>query len=331
MDNNNYKSDTLHLEDNYLTAIIQDGYSSELKQFIASQEYKTGKEFLIQKKCVDYEDAMRVFCGNKELHDNLKHNEKYPQFLHKSDFEVIHKKQQAVIIGQGVYGTVFLGKNVTTGEMVAVKAFHKKYENLNAQIKEAVITNKAQRAIGKSAPKCLGFLLLKDMDEGYSSLLNVYSFCAVLPGLPNTLSLRVALSMKNAITPMQWRDIFLSLIDSLKKLHKVDVYHMDLHAENVLLCFGEDRSSITPVIIDYGKSVSGNQQSSSANQDTVFFMQLIFRYAYEFDKEDLIAFTETYQHSDDALMYVEKYLKTGTVSDTYSLTNAEHQDMCVIS
>ena len=98
------------------------------------------------------------------------YHKKYPPFLTKADFEVIHTNQQAIIIGKGEYGTVFLGKIVTTGEMVAIKAFHN-YDNL----KDAVKTNKALCDIGKSAPKCLGFLL-KDMDEEYSSLLNVYSF-----------------------------------------------------------------------------------------------------------------------------------------------------------
>ena len=65
--------------------------------------------------------------------------------------------------------------------------------------------------------------------------------------------------------------------------------------------------------------MSGNQPSS-VKRDTVFFIKMISRYAYEFDMEDLIACTEKYRHSDDALIYIEEYLrtwKTETVSKTY--------------
>ena len=61
---------------------------------------------------------------------------------------------------------------------------------------------------------------------------------------------------------------------------------------------------------------------------------MISRYAYEFDMEDLIACTEKYRHSDDALMYIEEYWrtwKTETVSKTYLLDDvrdfeSEHED-----
>ena len=206
--------------------------------------------------------------------------------LNGRDFELLRINGEAVVIGSGFFGIVYLGKNVHTNEVVAIKAFGKK--PVQNQLKEIIREALFQMTIRKKSkwcftPQVLGMLSFIDSEtpSGFHPFMLVMEHLSVMPHMekPMKLSLQDAQDLHQVgvdlLRKRDWALICKQLIEITEELSEMNISHLDLHAGNILLVIEGNNSqnnlSVNVKIIDFGKCefVTGNNTVSLSGFDRV--------------------------------------------------------------
>lgn len=151
------------------------------------------------------------------------------------------------ILGKGGYGSVFMAKDVRSGELVAIKRFH----NSGALVdKKAIKEQNIWR--GLHHPNVVEFKGSFVGDNGSLNLVVEYV---------DGLSLAEHLSQYNAFPETLVAEIARQVLCGLKYLHDNGVTHRDLKPANILV-----DSAATVKICDFGVSRSENVQTINPGQ-----------------------------------------------------------------
>ena len=180
----------------------------------------------------------------------------FPTVYSGNQFMVLETQNQSVKVSQGVFGVVLLGIDKGNNCLVALKLF-RKYAgcNLKSMLIEIGMATKAHYYLHQKSVKYLALLKLRNDSywaRDYQQYVSVCEFCAVIPGIPVAVTVQDAI-MKyptRMISRTQWRDIFSMLIEITYILYQVNIFHLDLKPDNIILCFNQDQ--LHPVVIDFG-------------------------------------------------------------------------------
>ena len=157
--------------------------------------------------------------------------------IHEDDLDIVMNEGQMWKLGEGVAGTVYLGKlRSRQNELVVVKTYG---GATGTALQEAKIQSYV--ATTGYAPKVFGHLQ-------YATLLPDNAIVQEYTGSAQT-ALRL-LRARYFYTEIQWVEAVLKMAVGLKEIHKLGVLHNDIKADNVLIFDSDDGLEVR--FIDFG-------------------------------------------------------------------------------
>lgn len=140
------------------------------------------------------------------------------------------------IIGSGAYGSVYLAKDKSTGEQVAIKIM----ENTSDILQEVKEEFDILKSISLDCTS--GIVCFRDI---FVDSQNIYVIMDYIKGQ----NLEKLISKKRTSKEME-HNMF-SLLTALNKIHSADIAHLDIKGENII-----QQDNGEPVLVDFGFSCS---------------------------------------------------------------------------
>ena len=169
-----------------------------------------------------------------------------PQTLLGRDFEI------NVVLSSSESSVIYLGKNVSTEEYVAIKLYKTQATTTQAIMKEAAIqTLLAQKS--KNVPKVHGVMLLlpknklpsdaKDLRSEFHNIVTVTEYVSAFDDeeRPMKMSLCQLKSLckretdKCPVSQQQMLNFFKELVSAVEEFAALKIAHLDLHSDNILI------------------------------------------------------------------------------------------------
>lgn len=145
---------------------------------------------------------------------------------------------------------------------------HVSDQDMRCFLMELGVQNYVNKVLG-SAPKLEGILYL-DMETRTRMGVNcpyaaVSELAGAYPGLPYTLSVDDALMTRRVGNPIlsreEWMDVIARMAHLTNNLQKIQVFHLDIKADNVLLQFRDGK--VVPTLIDFGNAMFQSSERST--------------------------------------------------------------------
>lgn len=148
---------------------------------------------------------------------------------------------------------------------------------MHSFLMELGVQNYVDKVLG-SAPKLEGILYL-NMEARTRMGVNfpyaaVSELAGAYPDLPYTLSVEYALMTRRVGNPIlsreEWMDVVARMAHLANNLQKIQVFHLDLKPDNVLLQFRDGK--VIPTLIDFGNAMFQSSEKSTPSY-TLFDVQ----------------------------------------------------------
>ncbi|XP_013405919.1 high affinity nerve growth factor receptor [Lingula anatina] len=192
--------------------------------------------------------------------------EDVPKFLPLTCLDFLRRGffSTRLLLGEGRFGKVFLGKENTSGSLVAIKVFKKATEFECAVRETRILAALSETGI---VPKFFGLVDLSNVRFGWMrGHLNVG---AVVQFVGDTMKQRT-ITLYSAITAsrrqpvnvrnmLHWARLMQKLAVKLAKLHKLGLCFNDLHLKNIVLT-GAIQQDPDVYLVDVGKVSFSNSQ-----------------------------------------------------------------------
>ena len=171
-----------------------------------------------------------------------------------------HKYQVINIIGEGAYGIVYKCKNTETNEIVAIKKFIEKYEDL-----PKLVFNREVFLLQISKHENIVKLIEAFINKGYLFLVFDYvekNLLQLIEENPNGLKEELI------------RSFTYQMCKAVSYLHQKDIIHRDIKPENILI---KDNTKVELCDFGFAKKMKFNEEKNSYEKMTDYIATRWYR------------------------------------------------------